>query len=91
MIEKNQQGGKGKCILVLIKGTTSGLWKEVVRVTQVYQILRKAQGSAVPVFLSTIDLAKVYFVHGAGQIRHMLVMGWAGQITMELAEDSQIE
>lgn len=72
---------------VVGKGTTSGLWKEVSREAQVYQILRKAQGSAVPVFLGTIDLAKIYFLHGAGEIRHMLVMGWGGKntATMELA------
>ncbi|OQD78749.1 hypothetical protein PENANT_c084G07588 [Penicillium antarcticum] len=71
---------------VIGKGTTSGLWEEVSREAQVYQILRKAQGSAVPVFLGTIDLAKIYFLHGAGQIRHMLVMGWGGEstATMEL-------
>jgi len=71
---------------VIGKGTTSGLWKEVSREAQVYQILRKAQGSAVPVFLGTIDLTKIYFLHGAGQIRHMLVMGWGGESTgtMEL-------
>lgn len=73
---------------VIGKGTTSGLWKEVSREVQVYQILRKAQGSAVPVFLGTIDLAKIYFLHGAGQIRHMLVMGWGGECTatMELTQ-----
>ncbi|KAK5790552.1 hypothetical protein VI817_007839 [Penicillium citrinum] len=73
---------------VIGKGTTSGLWKEVSREAQVYQILRKAQGSAVPVFLGTIDLAKIYFLHGAGQIRHMLVMGWGGEstATMELTQ-----
>ncbi|KAJ5544935.1 hypothetical protein N7461_007239 [Penicillium sp. DV-2018c] len=73
---------------VIGKGTTSGLWKEVSREAQVYQILRKAQGSAVPVFLGTIDLAKIYFLHGAGQIRHMLVMGWGGKrtATMELTQ-----
>ncbi|KAJ5143699.1 uncharacterized protein N7515_002486 [Penicillium bovifimosum] len=73
---------------VIGKGTTSGLWKEVSREAQVYQILRKAQGSAVPVFLGTIDLAKIYFLHGAGQIRHMLVMGWGGKCTatMELTQ-----
>lgn len=60
---------------VVGKGTTSELWKEVSRESQVYQVLRKAQGSAVPVFLGMIDLAKVYFLHGAGEIRHMLVMG----------------
>ncbi|KAJ5267865.1 hypothetical protein N7478_010673 [Penicillium angulare] len=60
------------------KGTTSGLWKEVSREAQVYQTLRRAQGSAVPVFLGTLDLAKIYFLHGAGQIRHMLIMGWGG-------------
>ncbi|CAG8883863.1 unnamed protein product [Penicillium salamii] len=72
---------------VVGKGTTSGLWKEVSREAQVYQILRKAQGSAVPIFLGTIDLAKIYFLHGAGEIRHMLVMGWGGESTasMELA------
>ncbi|CAG7993032.1 unnamed protein product [Penicillium nalgiovense] len=73
---------------VLGKGTTSGLWKEVSREAQVYRVLRKAQGSAVPVFLGTIDLAKIYFLHGAGQIRHMLIMGWGGECTatMELTQ-----
>jgi hypothetical protein len=72
---------------VIGKGTTSGLWKEVSREAQVYQILRKAQGSAVPVFLGTIDLAKIYFLR-AGQICHMLVMGWGGKCTatMELTQ-----
>ncbi|CAG8161735.1 unnamed protein product, partial [Penicillium nalgiovense] len=69
---------------VVGKGTTSGLWKEVSREAQVYQILRKAQGSAVPVFLGTIDLAKIYFLHGAGEIRHMLVMGWGGESTASM-------
>ncbi|KAJ5220842.1 uncharacterized protein N7469_009729 [Penicillium citrinum] len=71
---------------VIGKGTTSELWKEVSREAQVYQLLRRVQGSAVPVFLGTIDLAKIYFLHGAGQIRHMLVMGWGGECmaTMEL-------
>ncbi|KAF4769974.1 hypothetical protein HAV15_011592 [Penicillium sp. str.  len=38
----------------------------------------RAQGSAIPVFLGVIDLANVYFLHGAGDIRHMLLMGWGG-------------
>ncbi|KAL4924650.1 uncharacterized protein BDV17DRAFT_208325 [Aspergillus undulatus] len=72
---------------VIGKGTTSGLWEDVSREAQVYQLLRKAQASAVPVFLGTIDLAKTYFLHGAGAIRHMLVMGWGGEsiALMELA------
>lgn len=65
---------------VIGKGTTSGLWKDVSREAQVYQILRKAQGSAVPVFLGTVDLAKIYFLHGAGEIRHMLVIGWEAKV-----------
>jgi hypothetical protein len=73
---------------VIGKGTTSGLWKGVSREVQVYRVLRKAQGSAVPVFLGTIDLAKIYFLHGAGQIRHMLIIGWGGECTatMELTQ-----
>ena len=43
---------------VLGKGTTSGLWKEVSREAQVYRVLRKAQGSVVPVFLGTTILAQ---------------------------------
>jgi hypothetical protein len=73
---------------VIGKGTTSGLWKEVSRDAEVYRVLRKAQGSAVPVFLVAIDLAKIYFLRGAGQIRHMLSMGWGGEstATMELTQ-----
>lgn len=63
---------------VVGKGTTAGLWKEVSREAQIYQILQKAQGSAVPVFFGTIDLALIYF-HDAGDISHMLVMGWGGE------------
>jgi serine/threonine protein kinase len=69
---------------VIGKGTTSGLWKEVSREAQVYQLLQRVQGSAVPIFLGTIDLAKMYFLHGAGEIRHMLVMGWGGESTAKM-------
>ncbi|KAJ5385589.1 hypothetical protein N7517_003500 [Penicillium concentricum] len=60
---------------VVGKGTTKGLWKEVSREAQIYHILRKVQGSAVPVFLGTIDLALIYF-HDTRNISHMLFMGW---------------
>jgi serine/threonine protein kinase len=66
------------------KGTTSRLWKEVSHEADVYNVLRKAQGSAVPVFLGAIDLAKIYFLHGAGEIRHMLFMAWGGESTSRL-------
>lgn len=64
---------------VVAKGTTSRLWKEVSREADIYRILWRVQGSAVPVFLGAIDLAKIYFLHGAGEIRHMLIMAWAGE------------
>jgi hypothetical protein len=57
---------------VVGKGTTSRPWNEVsreAREAEVYRILQKAQWSAVPVFLGMIDLAKIYFLHGAGEIR----------------------
>jgi Lipopolysaccharide kinase (Kdo/WaaP) family len=63
---------------VVGKGTTSRLWKELSREAEVYQVLRKAQGFAVPVFLGAIDLEMTYFLHGAGEIRHMLLMAWGG-------------
>lgn len=77
---------------VVGKGTTAGLWKEVSREARIYQILQKAQGSAVPVFLGTIDLALIYF-HDAGDISHMLVMGWGGEsiVNMELTSSLRRE
>ncbi|KAK9239697.1 hypothetical protein V1525DRAFT_338817, partial [Lipomyces kononenkoae] len=69
---------------VVGKGTMSGLWNEVSREADVYRVLQRAQGSAVPVFLGTIDLKKIYFLHGTGQIRHMLLLAYGGQDTSEL-------
>ena len=64
---------------VVGKGATSLLWRKFVsREAEIYRVLRRAQGSAVPVFLGKIDLAKIYFRCGR-EIRHMLVMGWAGE------------
>ena len=67
---------------VVGKGVTSGWWAEVAREAQFYRILRKAQASATPVFLGTVDLAEVYFIHDKEEIReirHMLIMGWGGE------------
>lgn len=72
------------------KGTTSQHWNEVSRETQVYKVLQKAQGSTVPVFLWKIDLEKIYFLHGAGQIRHMLLMAWAGMETTKLEHSRKL-
>lgn len=64
---------------IIRKGTTSRLWKEVSREAEIYRVLQRAQGSSVPVFLGAIDLAKIYFLHGAGEIHHILLMGWGGE------------
>ncbi|KAK9366303.1 hypothetical protein V1509DRAFT_583526 [Lipomyces kononenkoae] len=69
---------------VVGKGTTSELWNEVSREADVYRILQKAQGSAVPVFLGAIDLKMIYFLHGGAEIRHMLLMAWGGKDTSGL-------
>lgn len=73
---------------VVGKGTTGRLWPEVSREAEVYRILRKAQGSAVPVFLGAIDLDMIYFLHGAGEIRHMLLMAWGGESVSRRLEQS---
>ncbi|PYH80602.1 hypothetical protein BO82DRAFT_375443 [Aspergillus uvarum CBS 121591] len=64
---------------VVGKGTTSQLWHEVLQEAEIYHILQSIQGSAVPVFLGLLNLAKIYFLHGAGEIRHMLLMSWGGE------------
>ncbi|KAJ5550881.1 hypothetical protein N7461_005579 [Penicillium sp. DV-2018c] len=75
---------------VIGKGTTSDLWRKYVsHEADIYHILRKVQGSAVPVFLGKPDLAKFYF-HCGGQIRHMLVMGWAGESIAEFERTSDL-
>ncbi|KAK6810459.1 hypothetical protein RU639_013789 [Aspergillus parasiticus] len=61
---------------VVGKGTTSYRWNEVKREADIYRILQRVQGRAVPVFLGAIDLAVIYFLEGAGRIRHMLLMAW---------------
>ena len=76
---------------VVGKGTTSRLWKEVSRKEDIYCILQCVQGSAVPVFLGRIDLAQVYFLHGAGEIRHMLLMGWGGDSVGCIKHDENIQ
>ncbi|KAL3428561.1 hypothetical protein BDV09DRAFT_190842 [Aspergillus tetrazonus] len=72
---------------VVGKGTTSDLWDVVSREAEVYRFLRQAQGSAVPVFLGMVNLAKFYYVHGAGKNRHMLIMAWGGVPIHEMERD----
>ena len=64
---------------VVGKGTTSRLWKEVSREAEVYHFLQNIQGVAATAFLGAIDLNMIYFLHGAGEIRHMLLMAWGGE------------
>lgn len=73
------------------KGTTSKLWNIVSREAQFYQILRSAQGSAVPVFLGSIDMAQSYFLHGAGEIQHMLLMAWGGEPLTQLQWQNKLD
>ncbi|QPH03960.1 hypothetical protein C2857_000505 [Epichloe festucae Fl1] len=75
---------------VVGKGTTTDWWPEVAREADAYRILQKAQASAVPIFLGTIDLSKMYFLHGAGEIRHMLVMGWGGESPEDIRAGSEL-
>ena len=76
---------------VVGKGMTSRLWKEVLREVDIYCILQRVQGSAVPVFLGRIDLAQVYFLHGAGEIHHMLLMAWGGDSVGCIKHDENIQ
>ncbi|GKZ27596.1 hypothetical protein AbraCBS73388_005018, partial [Aspergillus brasiliensis] len=65
---------------VVGKGASSSLWrKKISHEADVYRILHHAQGSAVPVFLGTIDLKTAYSLHGAVEINHMLLMAWGGE------------
>ncbi|KAJ5829134.1 uncharacterized protein N7525_007387 [Penicillium rubens] len=76
---------------VVGKGTTSRLWGEVSREAEVYRVLQRTQGSAVRVFLGAIDMAQIYFLHGAGKICHMLLMGWGGLSVSHMTLDKTIQ
>ncbi|KAI7490417.1 hypothetical protein KC351_g651 [Hortaea werneckii] len=69
------------------KGTTSALWNVVAREAQFYQILRPAQSSAIPVFLGELDMKQTFYLHGAGEIQHMLLMAWGGEPPTKLQWD----
>jgi hypothetical protein len=71
------------------KGTTSRLWSTVSGEAEFYQILRSAQASAVTVFLGALDMPQSYFLHGAGEIQHMLLMAWAGEPLTQLQWENQ--
>ncbi|KAL4983934.1 hypothetical protein BDW68DRAFT_190900 [Aspergillus falconensis] len=62
-----------------VTATTSRRWKEVSSEADVY------------LFLGAIDLAKVYFLHGAGEIRHMLLMGWGGEDLSHLKSEKPLD
>ena len=64
---------------VVGKDTTFWWWPELLREAKIYHVLQQAQDSAVPGFLGSIDLEKIYFLHEAGAIQHMLLMGWGGK------------
>ncbi|KAL1959042.1 hypothetical protein VTO42DRAFT_3283 [Malbranchea cinnamomea] len=72
------------------KGTTSYRWKDVSQEIEVYGILRKVQGSAVPVFLGAIGMAQTYYLHGIGDIQYMLLMGWAGEKIRSVGPDPDL-
>ncbi|KAI6857979.1 hypothetical protein KC338_g6570 [Hortaea werneckii] len=72
---------------IIGKGTTSTLWNVVAREAQFYQILRSAQGSAIPVFLGELDMKQTFYLHGAGEIQHMLLMAWGGEPPTKLQWD----
>ncbi|KAL1991397.1 hypothetical protein VTN49DRAFT_5389 [Thermomyces lanuginosus] len=61
------------------KGTTSYRWKNVSQEVEVYRILQKIQGLAVPVFLGATGMAQTYHLHGVGGIQYILLMGWEGE------------
>jgi hypothetical protein len=56
-----------------------------------YHVLQRAQASAVPVFLGAINLAKIYFLHGAGEIRHMLLMAWGSENLGKLRQQPKMQ
>jgi hypothetical protein len=72
------------------KGTTDMHWKQLCYEADIYRVLRKAQGSAVPVFLGNIDLAKIFFLHRGVYIKHMLLLSWGGNKKADLIVEESV-
>lgn len=73
------------------KGTTDHGWKEVQREAKVYQVLNSLQGSAVPIFLGTVNIQKVYFLHGGARIKHFLLLSWGGKQANLVKAESEVK
>lgn len=72
--------------VIVGKGTVPWLWPKVAREAEFYQALQSVQGSAVPVFLETIDLKMSYWLAATGPVEHMLLIAWGGEPLSEEQE-----
>lgn len=64
---------------VVAKGTVLAFVADLRHEGQVYQRLRKAQGSYIPVCLGNIDLEKPYYYDAGICIMHFLLLSWSGE------------
>ncbi|KAL9014006.1 MAG: hypothetical protein Q9173_001331 [Seirophora scorigena] len=63
----------------IAKGTIGRFIRHLEHEAQVYNRLRKLQGSDIPVYLGSIDLAKPILDFGGVEIIHMLLLAYGGK------------
>jgi hypothetical protein len=71
---------------LVAKGYEARCRKHVLNEAQIYERLEPAQGRYVPVFCGLIDLDVPYHYDGV-ELRHLLLMSWAGRSLNALARD----
>jgi hypothetical protein len=68
------------------KGTVTAFKEDLKHEGLVYRHLSEVQGELIPVYLGNISLVRPYFLDVGVRIVHMLLMSWAGEHNVALAQ-----
>ncbi|KAI9777152.1 MAG: hypothetical protein M1816_004909 [Peltula sp. TS41687] len=61
------------------KGTVAALIRVLQKEAQVYERLEEIQGTAVPVYLGSIDLPRILWLTCSIAIEHVILLSWGGE------------
>ncbi|KAI9783450.1 MAG: hypothetical protein M1816_001374 [Peltula sp. TS41687] len=69
------------------KGTVAPLVRVLRKEAHMYSRLDSIQGTAVPVYLGSVDLARIFWLTCSVPIEHVLLMSWGGEEAWQLEQD----
>ncbi|KAI9788265.1 MAG: hypothetical protein M1816_007031 [Peltula sp. TS41687] len=69
------------------KGTVAPLVRVLRKEAHMYSRLDSIQGTAVPVYLGSVDLARIFWLTCSVSIEHVLLMSWGGEEAWQREQD----